>query len=871
MGESLNLDDCSRSEPSLKPGTEISHYRITGHLGTGGMAEIYRADDLSLKRPVALKILLPDITADLSLRQRFEREADSLASINHPNVETIHEIGRYGSRPYLIAEYIDGRSLFERLGEGPLAVDDIIDLAIQICAGLQAIHEAELIHRDIKPSNILVDAGGRVHIVDFGIACATSDTDESAPSAVVGTIGYMSPEQIRGEPLTPAADLFSLGVVLYEMAAGRKPFAGEYEAAVQYTIVHQDPEPISSHRPDLPEWLASLILTLLMKRPEDRHERADTVRDILSTHGGKKVEAPSAESRPARMGLRMWITPIVLLAIIVVSVMVIVFLQREERKASLPTLAVLPFQNLGPVEDDYFADGVTLAVITRLAQLQRLRVTSRHSTMKYRDSDLSYRDIGDELGADYILTGTIFWDRSVEPNRFSLNTRLIKSSDESYIWGETYDRVLENIIPLQSDISEQVATVLKIALSESDRQSIMAVPTTDLDAYDYFLRGSHYFRQSWDQVDIVNATGMFQRAVEADSGFALAYAMLARGHESMYWEYIDRSEERCDLARCAADRAIELQPDLVEGHLARGYIFYHCDQNYDRALEEFKTALRGNPNNADLYSAIAAVQRRQGNLTEAADNFVISFTLDPRSHLMAFDVALTYGMMRRFDYADEYLDKTLALAPSVPLTYIYKAWIHIFQSGDTASANVILKQAAGRADIASTQYYWWLSRIVEPNYNKTLATTRPGSDTAGYLLHRARLYRLLGRTVDEYQCSDSARQILEARIVDRPDDPRFHSQLGLAYAGLREGDKALVHGQKAVELLPISRDAFDPLFFLVNLAEIFVVLEMYDAALDQLEYLVSIPGFISQPYLQLDPLWTPLRSHPRFQAILRAA
>jgi tetratricopeptide (TPR) repeat protein len=361
---------------------------------------------------------------------------------------------------------------------------------------------------------------------------------------------------------------------------------------------------------------------------------------------------------------------------------------------------------------------------------------------------------------------------------------------------------------------------------------------------------------------------MFQRAVQADSSFALAYAMLSRGHESMYWEYVDRSEERCRLARRAASRALVLQPDLTEGHVARGYIFYHCEQDYERALEEFELALAENPNHADLFSAVAAVQRRLGKLEDAVNNFETSFSLDPRSHLKAFDIALTYGLMRRFDEADRYLDKALKLAPDVALPYVYDAWTHIFRSGDTATANEVLSNASGRADIGASQYFWWISRIVQPDYEQALSASHPGSDTAGYLLHRARLYRLLDRETDEYRCADSARSILERRLADRPDDPRFHSQLGLAYAGLRQKSEAIQHGRKALELLPYSRDAFDPLFFMVNLAEIFVIFEEDDAAIDQLEQLMSIPGFISGPYLQLDPLWKPLRSHPRFQRLL---
>jgi len=872
MGESPTPGDRSRSEPSLKPGTVVSHYRIDCHLGTGGMGEVYAADDVSLKRKVALKIVLPDIASDALLRRRFEREADSLASINHPNVETIHEIGIHQDRPYFTAEYIEGQSLRERIDEGPLSVDAIIDLATQICSGLTAIHETGLIHRDIKPSNILIDTAGRVRIVDFGIAHAPGDPDSTDLSATIGTIGYMSPEQIRGESLSPASDLFSLGVVLYEAASGKRPFAGEYEASIQYAIVHEDAEPIVSHRNDLPDWLASLISTLLDKRPARRYESADAVCDILTAHGGGAAEQPPpAESERDERRSRSWTVPVMLLAIVMISVLAVIFLPRGADKTSSTSLAVLPFRNLGSPEDEYFADGMTDAVITRLAGLKSLRVISRQSSMQYKDSDLGFRAIADELGVGYILTGTIYWDKSVEPDEIRINAQLVRSEDESYVWGEEYSRIRRKVISLQSDIAEQVTAVLKIALSEADRMSILAVPTASLEAYDYFLRGNHYFNRSWNRSDIHNATEMFQRAAEADTGFALAYAMLSRGHESMFWEYYDRSEDRCRLARRAANRALALQPNLTEGHLARGYIFYHCGQDYENALEEFRAALTGNPNHADLYSAIAAVQRRQGKLDEAVDDFTTAFSLDPRSHLKAFDVALTYGLTRRFDEADRYLDKALTLAPDWPLPYIYTAWTHIFRAGDTAAANDALTRAAGRADITTSQYYWWISRIVQPDYEGALNSSRPGSDTAGHLLHQARLYRLMSRNEDEYRCADSARYILETRLTERPDDPRFHSQLGLAYAGLRRRADAIEHGQKALELLPASRDAFDPLFFMVNLAEILVIFEENDAAIDQLERLMSIPGFISGPYLRVDPLWIPLRSHPRFQKLLESA
>lgn len=675
-----------------------------------------------------------------------------------------------------------------------------------------------------------------------------------------------------GEQLTAASDLFSLGLILYEMATGEKPFTGEYEAALMYAVAHEDAEPVASRRTELPDWLASLIARLMEKRPDRRYENAEAVYEILTTHSaGDRKKQHIADSGPNIRHKRLWTITVILLLVIIISGLAITFLPHEEAETFPATLAVLPFQNLGSPEDDYFADGMVDAIITRLARVANLRVISRRSSMQYKDSDLGFREIADELGAGYLLTGTIYWDKSVDPDQIRINTQLVRAEDESYIWGEEYGRIRQQVISLQSEIAEQVTAVLKIALSEADRRSIMTVPTTSLEAYDYFLRGNHYFNRSWDQSDILNATEMFQHAVVLDSSFALAHALLSRGHESMFWEYFDRSENRCRSARQAATTALELQPDLTEGHIARGYIFYHCEQDHESALEEFRLALAGNPNHADLYSAIAAVQRRQGKFVEAVDNFEISLSLDPRSHLKAFDVALTYGLMRRFDEADRYLNEALTLAPDWPLTYVYKAWTQIFQTGDTAAANDILARSAGRADISTSQYYWWVSRIVQSDYEQALNSSHPGTDTAGYLLHSARLYRLLGREDDEYRCADSARSILETRLADKPDDPRFHSQLGLAYAGLRQKAEAIQHGRQALELLPYSRDAFDPLFFMVNLAEILVIFGEYDAAIDQLEHLMSIPGFISGPYLRLDPLWKPLRSHPRFQQLLGSA
>jgi serine/threonine-protein kinase len=860
----------SDSNPSFAPGKVISQYQIIEHLGTGGMGEVYLARDTSLNRQVAIKFLKPGIAADSNLRRLFDQEARSMAALNHPNITVIHEVGKFEHRPYFVMEHIDGNTLESIINEIPLPIDQVINVAEQVCSGLETIHRAGMIHRDIKPSNIMIDSGGRVRILDFGLSQAATGDDGS--SKQIGTISYMSPEQVTAEVLTPGSDLFSVGVVLYQMVTGGRPFTGTYDAAIQYAVVNQDPKPINELRPDAPAKLIEIIDRLLKKNPGERYRNAAEVVSELESAGFLGVSgSKSSESPPkSRFGISWLMALVVILLVIVIWKWFLPDLGVKDE--SLPrSLAVLPFKNLGPTEDEYFAEGITNDIISHLATIKGLLVISRTGSMRYRDSVYVPGEIGEDLGVSYILTGTILWDKSTRPNEVRIHPQLIRTADEAHIWGQSFDRMYEKIFDLQTDIAEEVTAVLKIAVSEADRQKIMAVPTANLDAYDFFLRGNHLFNHSWDQHDIINATEMFRQAIELDTSFALAYAMLARGHESMFWEYYDRSEERCRKALEAAEKALTIHPGLVEGHLAMGYYYYHCEQNYEQALAEFSTVLETRPNYADLYSAVAAVQRRKGNMAEAVDNFIKSLEFDPRSNLKAIDVAITYGMMRQFDLADEFLEKAIILAPGIPLPYVFKAWCQIFNTGDTATARRVLLDAAGKTDIAASRYYWWIVRIIEPDGRKVIAASHPGTDSAGYALHLARMYRLLGDEKNEYLYSDSAKNILEDKIALRPEDARFNSQLGLAYAGLRNRDLALTHAGRALELLPTSRDAFDAIFFVVNMAEVHVIFGEYDEAIDNLEHLMMIPGFMSAPYLRLDPLWKPLHSHPRFQRLISEA
>lgn len=845
----------------IEIGTTISHYKIVGEIASGGMGHVYLAEDLDLDRKVAIKFLKSRYASDDEYRQRFLREAQAAASLHHPNIVTIHEVSQYRDTPFIVMEYVSGTSVGDLIDQGPMDPQQVTDIIIQVCRGLEDAHRTGMVHRDIKPANIMLDDSGRVRILDFGLARTLGLSQLSAAETRAGTVYYMSPEQVRGEDLTPSSDLFSLGALAYQMLTGKLPFSGEYEASVAYAIVNVAPQPLSESCPDLPEAIVHIVERLLEKNSDERYQQASEIIADLDT---------DREAHPDKR--RFSLKPV---AFIAVAVAVIVagwkwlYQPPEPIDVSNQMLAVLPFENLGPAEDEYFADGITDAVTLRLAKFCDIGVISRQSSMQYKGSRKPLGDIGAELGAAYLLTGTVHWDKAAS-NRVRINASLVRASDDRYLWTESYIRVLEGIFDLQSEIADRVTRELNIAVDESRRRQMTDVPTRNLEAYDLYLRGNEYFNRSWDREDIEIAVGMYEKAIALDSGFAAAWAMLSRGYASMYWEYYDRSDSMRQMAIDAARKSLQLEENLVEGYLALGYCYYHCGLDYEQALAQFSMGLSIEPT-ADLYNAVAAVQRRQGNLEQSAHNFLLALQLDPRSHLKAFDVGLTYGMMRQYRLAEKFVEKTIALAPDYPLAYIYRAWLPILREGNVAAAKTILNSAAGRADLTKSIYYWWILRIVGTDEEQLLPEITAQTDTIAYYIYRARAYRLSDDQQNEKVYADSARQILEVKLLEHPEDARFHSYLGLAYAGLGMKEPAIAHGMKAAQLLPASKEAFDAPFLLMNLAETFMIFGEYDAAVEQIEFVLSIPGLFSASYLRLDPLWRPMHGHPGFEQLLQSS
>ncbi|UCD64666.1 MAG: protein kinase [Candidatus Zixiibacteriota bacterium] len=846
----------------IEIGTTVSHYRIVDKIASGGMGDVFLAEDLGLDRKVAIKFLASRFSADDEFRQRFIREAQAAASLHHPNIITIHEVSQYRDTPFFVMEYVEGESLKDLIDKGTIEADSALDMLLQISEGLDDAHRSGVVHRDIKPANVMVDSRGRVRILDFGLARALGDSQLTSAESRAGTVQYMSPEQVRGEDVKAASDLFSLGVMAYQMLTGKLPFTGEYEAAITYAIANVAPEPIAGVCSETPPELAEIVDKLLQKDVTKRYREAgELVADLRPlTHGG---------SGPAGSRRRLRVIPalvVVLAAVLVVAGWSIFRNPPETASPDKDMLAVLPFENLGPLEDEHFADVMTDAITLHLAKFCDVGVISRRSSMQYKSSGKSLREIGNELGATYLLTGTLHWDRAAS-DKVRINVSLVKAADDSYLWTESYFPVIEGIFDLQSEIADKVTRALNIAVDESRRPRLADVSTSSLEAYDFYLKGKEYFNRSWEREDIEIAVDMYRNAIELDSNFAAAYAMLSRGYASMYWEYYDRSDSMREMAFDMAHRALQLKENLLEGYLALGYCYYHCDLDYERALEQFNLGLTIEPS-ADLYNAVAAVQRRQGDLQQSVENFRNAFRLDPRSHLKAFDVGLSYGLMREYRLAEDYLDRSIALAPDYSLAYIYRAWLPVFREGNKAMAEQTLHSAAGRADLTKSKYYWFLLRILDADSTPRLPEITPGTDTIAYYLYCAQAYRLRGDTSRERLFADSARMVLEDKLENQPEDARFHSAMGLAYAGLRMKQPAIEHGTRALQLMPASREAFDAPFLVMNFAEMMMIFTEYDAAIEKLEFLLSIPGLFSAAYFKVDPLWRPLHNHPGFQKLL---
>jgi eukaryotic-like serine/threonine-protein kinase len=871
-------DDKTQAVTVLTRGTVIEHYRIIEKIGAGGMGEVYLAEDTKLNRNVALKFLSPHLCQDEACRQRFEREAQAAAKLDHPNIVTVYEVGEFQGRPFFAMQHIEGQSLRELIKGKELPIERVIELAIQICEGLYKAHQSGIVHRDVKPANILIDVEGRAKILDFGLASVASSDHLTKTGSTLGTIGYMSPEQAKGEEVDQRSDIFSLGVVLYEMITSKSPFKTDNDAATLRKITESEAEPLARYKAGVSDELQRIVSKLLQKNPALRYQ---TAADVIADLMGLKATSQHLTGTPVRKN-RTWhlvagVAALVLLAIAAYGIFNFHIFTGEKASAQRRMLAVLPFENLGSPDDEYFADGMTDEITAKLAAIHDLGVISRTSTMLYKHTTKSLREVAKELGVDYVLEGTLLWDKGRDTSRVRILPKLIRVSDNTHLWAETYQRPLTDIFAMQSDIATRIVEAMNITLLPSENAVVQALPTRSLDAYQSYLRGIGCWigRPDHTRENGQLAVQMFQRAVELDSTFALAYANLAFVRAGMYWYRYDPNQAHLAQAKVAADRALELQPNLPWAHAALGYYHYWGFRDYGRALEQFTLAETGLPSDPDVLGAKAYIWRRQGKFRAAVEQLERVFLLNPRNAELPMEIADTYRYLREYASAEEFDDMSIDLMPDQYNTYVRKAWNYYLWRGDTGLARATLALCPRQGDDDVLDAWFW-QYVFERNYAAALSELEsmspiPEASQVNYVPKvqlRAIVYYFMNYSRHARAYFDSARAILESELALRPDDDRVHSSLGVVYAGLGRKNDAIREGKLGVELCSVSRDALMGPNRVEYLARIYVMVSEYDAALDQIEYLLSIPCDFTIPLLRLDPEYDPLRKLPRYQKLV---
>jgi TolB-like protein/predicted Ser/Thr protein kinase len=865
-------DDQTQSFTVLTKGTKVLQYSIIQRLGAGGMGEVYLAEDVKLRRLVALKFMPAHLASDEHFKSRFAREAQATAILDHPNIVTIHDVGEYQGRPFFAMQHVDGPSLREYCAERDLTFDEIIELTLQICEGLRKAHDAGIVHRDVKPTNIMIGSDGRPVLLDFGLATIEGEDKLTKTGSTMGTLGYMSPEQVQSpKDVDGRSDLFSLGVVLYEMIAGQTPFKGDTQASSLHAITHDAPEPLARFKSGVPDELQRIVSKLLEKDPELRYQNAAGVISDLKRMAVTGKIKPVSSTPFYQWWRRLAWGGLVLVVIVAVGLGIRFLISSggQEDDGQM-MLAVLPFVNQGAPEDEFFADGVTEEILTNLARLSGLGVISRSSSIKYKNSDKNIKKIARELGVDYILEGTIRWDKSGETNRVRINPRLIRVDDLVNLWADRFDAVINDIFTVQTSIAERVVQKLNVALSESEQQAIQQRPTDNPEAYDYYLRGNQYVSSS--EKDLRNAEEMYRQAIATEPDFALAYARLGFVHTQMYWWHHDTSPERLAAAKQAIDRALEISPNLADAQFGLAWYYYHGERDYHRALEMLITARKGQPNNSRLIMAIGLVQRRQGKWLEAVANMERAIELDPRDADKANELAGTLISVRRYSEAETLVDRAITLAPDHQWAHNQKILLYLLWDGNTTRARRALQDALAACDRWPYLTYLEITLDeIDGDYEHALtllpapgsAYVIAGTDTAEYYCIKADLYHRCQPELKTTYC-DSARILLERTVDSTPDEPYFRIFLSRVYAGMGRKDDAIREGRKAVELFPISADAFSATDVVGALAEIYSMVGEYDLAIEHLDYLLSIPSWISVPYIRILPEFAPLRDHPRF-------
>ena len=888
----------------------IGHYKISKRIGTGGMGDVYLATDMTAGRKAALKLLPTRFTSDAERLKRFQQEERALVGLNHPNILTVYEIGEDHSTHYIASELIEGETLRQRLMRGRMRLSEVVDVAIQVASALAAAHETGIVHRDIKPENIMLRPDGYVKVLDFGIAKlaestfaeATADGGKSLTLAatnlgsILGTLRHMSPEQARGAPVDKTTDIWSLGVMLYEMVTGNAPFTGETPGEVMASILEKEPPPLTSYITKTPAELQQIISKTVRKEREQRYQSAHELLEALqSLRRSMEFKTALERSTKAPLWLRWTRSPTALVLGLLVAAFAVAFpfyWHRNLPPISIPekSVAVLPFENFSDnKENSYFGAAVQDEVLANLAKIADLKVISRTSVMQYKsDAARNLPEIGQALGVAHVVEGSV----QRVANRVRVSAQLIDARTDAHLWGETYDRDVADVFAIQSEIAQAIANQLQAKLSPAEKFAIEERPTKDLAAYDLYRRASLLYwgalsNGAYAEAGFFEAASLLDQAITRDPEFVLAYCELARTHGTLYFTGKDHTPARLALADAAIAAAARLRPNSGEVHLFLAEHLYHAYLDYDRARAELALAQRTLPNNEAIFYWMALIDRRQGRWNESVRNFEKARELDPRQTSYLRNTAQIYELQRRFAEAAALLDRVLKLLPQDPGADEYdkrevrvgRASIDLAWRADSRPLHVAIEAIVTENPAAATEfpYQWFNLALCEHDpvtANRALAAMKPGGLGSGFGERFPRAWfeglaaRARGDAAAARAAFESARVEADTTVREQPDFGPNFCVLGMIDAALGRKEDAIREGRRAVELLPVAKDSMTGSTIMEYLGIIYAWTGEKNLAIDQVAATLQIPSDLNYGKLHLHPFWDPLRGDPRFEQLV---
>jgi serine/threonine protein kinase/Tfp pilus assembly protein PilF len=883
---------------------DFGDYELLEEIGRGGQGVVYRARQKSLNRIVALKVIGLAHWATEAHVKRFRLEAEAAASLNHPCIVPIYEVGERDGACYFSMGLVEGGQLDAVAKREPMPIRHAAELIAKLARTVSYAHEHGILHRDIKPGNILLDAKGEPHLTDFGLArLVETESSVTRTMEVLGTPSYMAPEQAVGNNagVTSATDIYGLGAVLYQLLTGHPPFAGGTTFETVRLVLDTEPRQPRLLNPKIDRDLSTICLKCLDKDPQRRYSSALALAEDLERW------LKHEPIRARRTGLvprgRKWVrrNPSIavmaaMLLVLAVPLGVMIWKNASEPSAASnaappeKSIAVLPFSNLSKEQENaYFADGVQDEILSDLAKVADLKVISRTSVMSYKSGMArNLRQIGQQLGVAHLVEGSV----QRAGNRVRVNAQLIDARTDRHVWGQTYERDLADVFAIQSEIAQQIADQLKANLSPAEKAVIAEPPTADLVAYAYYTKAREInIYDNWEGIEksAKQKVELLEKAIQHDPNFALAYCALAKAQ----WDLSSKTNDPkpLELARNAAESALRLRPDLAEAHveLARYYFLaavfgFDTATNYARARNELDIARRELPNNAEAVAILAKIEKTQNHWDPAPAYFQKANDLDPGNGEVAWHLGQTLFEMRRYSELEQFLAKQAAsggpLSPLDPLVKMLRAQIKLAQ-GDPAAAQSLLEQVP--LDFSPMGQIWgtrFIAALYLRDYdaaNRIIAATPAkwadfalDGGPAGWaegLVARAR-----GDKEKAVAAFAAAREKMEAQQGDKPKDALYFGGIAKLDAGLGRKEEAIREARRAVEMMPIAKDAVEGPIWVANLALVYAWTGERDRALEQLEIVATLPGW-GPTYgdLRLNPCWDSLRGDPRFDKIVDAA